>query len=130
MNDTTTARHFATQHEMLERTLEISKRLTDRGAAAEKAGQLHPDTVAEVVSAGLMTVGVPHRFGGAELDYEVIPQISRYLGSGCLASAWTIGILLQHNMQMGLFPQRAQEEFWAGGPSCFAPGFIIPGIGL
>lgn len=127
MNDTTAVRHFSTQHEILERTLEISKRLTARGAEAEKAGQLHPDTVQEVVSAGLMTVGVPQRFGGVEVDYEVIPQISRYLGRGCLASAWTVGILLQHNMQMGLFPQRAQEEFWADGPSCFAPGFIIPG---
>jgi len=127
MNDTTAARHFTAGNEILERTREIARGLTARGAAAEKAGRLPEDTIAEVVQAGLMTVGVPRRFGGLELDYEAIPQISRLLGQGCLASSWTIGILLQHNMQMGLFPERAQDEFWRDGPSCFAPGFIIPG---
>jgi 3-hydroxy-9,10-secoandrosta-1,3,5(10)-triene-9,17-dione monooxygenase len=127
MNDTTAARHFANGHQVLERTLEISRGLTARGAAAEKAGRLPEETIREIVDAGIMTVCVPSRFGGLELDYEAIPQISRLLGRGCLASAWTIGILLQHNMQMGLFSERAQEDFWSKGPSSFAPGFIIPG---
>lgn len=127
MNDFTASRHLATQQDILERTGELGRSFTARGAAAEKAGRLPDVTIREVVDAGIMTVGVPSRFGGLELDYEVIPQISRLLGRGCLASAWTIGILLQHNMQMGLFSQRAQEEFWRDGPTCFAPGFIIPG---
>ncbi len=117
----------AQAHEVLERTRQIAQGLTARGAAVEQAGQLDARTIAEVVEAGIMTLGVPKRYGGLEVDYETIPMVSRLLGQGCLATAWTIGILLQHNLQMGLFPQEAQDEFWVEGPSCFAPGFIVPG---
>lgn len=112
---------------LLDRTRAIARGLTARGEGVEKAGQLDPCTVDDIVQAGLMTLGVPHRYGGLEVDYETIPLVSRLLGQGCLTTAWTIGILLQHNMQMGLFSREAQDEFWANGPSCFAPGFIIPG---
>lgn len=125
MNAFTESRHL--QQDLFERTRAIADRLGARGAANEAAGRLADATIAEVLEAGIMKVGVPRRFGGLEVDYEVIPEISRLLGQGCLATSWTIGILLQHNMQMGLFPARAQEEFWAAGASCFAPGFIIPG---
>lgn len=112
---------------VLARTREIAHGLTPRGASVERAGQLDPRTIDEVIEAGIMTLGVPKRYGGLEVDFEAIPQVSRLLGQGCLATAWTIGILLQHNMQMGLFPQQAQDEFWGKGPTCFAPGFIVPG---
>jgi 3-hydroxy-9,10-secoandrosta-1,3,5(10)-triene-9,17-dione monooxygenase len=110
-----------------ERTLELCAQLGARGFDNEKQGQLDAQTVAQVLDAGIMKMGVPQRYGGVEVDYEMFPEISLMLGRACLATSWTIGILLQHNMQMGLFPEEAQDEFWARGPSTFAPGFIIPG---
>ena len=113
--------------EIIARAADIATRLTARGASAEKAGRLPQETIDEVVAAGIMRLSVPERFGGLELPYPVVPQVSRMLGRGCLATSWTIGILVGHNFQMGFWPAKAQDEFWAKGPSAFAPGFIVPG---
>ena len=109
------------------RTRALRDQLGPRGFDNEARGQIDPATVEQVLDAGIMRMGVPHRYGGLEVDYELFPEVSQTLGQACLATAWTIGILLQHNMQMGLFPEEAQDEFWANGPNTFAPGFIIPG---
>jgi len=105
----------------------IAGRLTARGAAAERAGRLPDATIEEVVAAGLMRAAVPKRFGGTEVDYRYIPGIQRALGRGCLATAWTIGIQIQHNYQLGFYGEEVQEEVWANGPDTFLPGYIIPG---
>jgi 3-hydroxy-9,10-secoandrosta-1,3,5(10)-triene-9,17-dione monooxygenase len=105
----------------------LSTQMGGRGFDNEKQGQIDAETVVQVLDAGIMKMGVPRRYGGLEVDYEMFPEISLILGRACLATSWTIGILLQHNMQMGLFPEEAQDEFWAKGPNTFAPGFIIPG---
>ena len=115
------------QESVLTRTADLCASLGKRGFENEKQGQIDAETVAQVLDAGIMKMGVPHRYGGLEVDYEMFPEVSLMLGRACLATSWTIGILLQHNMQMGLFPQEAQDEFWANGPNSFAPGFIIPG---
>ncbi len=112
--------------EIIARAADIAGRLTARGAAAEKAGRLPQETIDEVVAAGIMRLAVPSRYGGLELPFPVIPQVSRMLGRGCLATSWTMGILLQHNFQLGYWPLDAQDEFWAKGPSQFAPGYIVP----
>lgn len=112
---------------LVERAAQIASRLTARGSAAEAAGRLPEETIAEVIDAGLMRAAVPKRFGGLEVDYRHIPQIQRALGRGCLATAWTIGILIQHNFQVGLYSEELQEEIWADGPDTFVPGYIVPG---
>lgn len=112
---------------LIARAAEIGSRLTARGAEAEQAGRLPAETIEEVLKAGIMRLGVPRRYGGLELPYPVVPQISRMLGRGCLATSWVVGILVGHNFQMGFWPREAQDEFWAKGPSVFAPGFIVPG---
>ncbi|MDI9330340.1 MAG: hypothetical protein QM527_03290 [Alphaproteobacteria bacterium] len=115
------------QDAVLTRTADLCTRLGERGFENEKQGQIDADTVTQVLDAGIMKMGVPRRYGGLEVNYEMFPEVSLMLGRACLATSWTIGILLQHNMQMGLFPEEAQDEFWAHGPNTFAPGFIIPG---
>ena len=112
---------------IIARAADIATRLTARGAAAEQEGRLPQETIDEIVAAGIMRLSVPVRYGGLELPYPVVPQVSRMLGRGCLATSWTIGILVGHNFQMGFWPEQAQDEFWAKGPSAFAPGFIVPG---
>ena len=112
---------------LVERATTIATRLTGRGAAAEAAGRLPQETIHEVVEAGLMRSAVPKRFGGLEVDYRFVPGIQRALGRGCLATAWTIGIQIQHNYQLGFYSKELQEEVWANGPDSFLPGYIIPG---
>ena len=112
---------------LVARAEQIATRLTARGAAAEAAGRLPDETIAEVIDAGLMRAAVPKRFGGLEVEFRHIPQIQRALGRGCLATAWTIGILIQHNFQVGLYSEELQQEIWADGPDTFVPGYIVPG---
>jgi 3-hydroxy-9,10-secoandrosta-1,3,5(10)-triene-9,17-dione monooxygenase len=112
---------------LIARAADIATRLTARGTDAESAGRLPQETIDEVVAAGIMRLSVPARYGGLDLPYPVVPQVSRMLGRGCLATSWVIGILVGHNFQMGFWPKEAQDDFWSTGPSKFAPGFIVPG---
>lgn len=112
---------------LVARATRIATRLTARGAAAEAAGRLPEETIAEVIDAGLMRAAVPRRFGGLEVEFRHIAGIQRALGHGCLATAWTIGILIQHNFQIGLYSEQLQQEIWANGPDTFVPGYIVPG---
>ena len=112
--------------EIIARAADIATRLTARGAAAEAAGRLPQETIDEVVAADIMRLAVPERYDGLEVPFPVIPQVSRMLGRGCLATAWTVGILMQHNFQLGFWPLAAQDEFWADSASVFAPGYIVP----
>lgn len=112
---------------LVDRAEQMTARLLERGAAAETAGRLSEQTISEVVDAGLMRATVPRRFGGLEVDYRHVPAIQRALGHGCLATAWTIGINIQHNFQLGFYPFEAQQEVWDRGPDTFAPGYIVPG---
>lgn len=113
--------------EIKEAVSKLASELPNRAEENERQGCLDDQTIGAILDAGVMRLGVPKRYGGLEVNFEEIPTISRLLGRGCLATSWTIGILLQHNMQMGLYPEQAQDEFWADGPNTFAPGFIIPG---
>lgn len=112
---------------IVERATAIAGRLVDRGAQAEALGRIPEETIREVIDAGLMRCTVPRRFGGLEIDFRHVPQIQRALGRGCLATSWTIGILIQHNYQLGFYSREVQEEVWANGPDTFIPGYIVPG---
>jgi hypothetical protein len=56
--------------------------LRDRAPAAEPAGRLHQGTIDGLRAVDAFRAVVPKRYGGLELPYPDIPQISRILGRG------------------------------------------------
>lgn len=112
---------------LLTRLEEMVPQLRARGRAAEKAGRIPDETIAELAGAGAFHAAVPASFGGLELDFPVIPQIFRVLGRGCVATSWTMGFLIYHNFQFAHFPEKTQREVFGGRGYTMAPGVIVPG---
>ena len=56
---------------LIERAKNMAPRLAERARAAEDAGLVHKETIAEMQEAGFFKVLQPKRWGGYELDPRV-----------------------------------------------------------
>ena len=98
----------------------------DHAAEGERLRQLPEASLQAAKDAGLFSLLTPARFGGAQVDFDVVPQVVRTLAQGDLASAWVTAFLIHHNWQFALFDLETQEELWhdhdyALGPATLAP---------
>ena len=100
--------------------------LRARAREAEELRSLPDATIQDAAEAGLFQAFVPKRYGGYEVDFRYGPHITRELAHGCLSSAWVISFFIQHNWQLGLFPEAVQQRLWADKPYVLAPAHIIP----
>ncbi len=112
---------------LVERARALVPALRERARAAEELRQLPDATIQDAADAGFFQAYVPKRYGGHEIDFRYGPQITRELARGCLSSAWVISFLNQHNWQLALFPDSAQQHVWAKRPYMLAPTNIVPG---
>ncbi len=113
--------------ELIARLEALVPALRQRGRAADEAGRIPAQTIADLESCGAFRAVVPARFGGAEVDFRHVPQIFRVLGRGCTSTAWTMGFLVYHNFQFAHFPEQAQQEVWGSGRGyTMAPGQVMP----
>jgi 3-hydroxy-9,10-secoandrosta-1,3,5(10)-triene-9,17-dione monooxygenase len=97
--------------------------LKERAARAEQLRQVPPETVNDLVASGLIRIGNPQRYGGHGLDLDLAHEVAWELARGCGSTGWCYSLWTVHNWWLGHFPERVQEEFFAGGPdSLFSSG--------
>ena len=70
----------------------------------------------DFIDAGIMRVGVPQRYGGVPVEYDVMFEAGMELGRACGASAWCYSLWVVHSWLVGHFPAEAQEEYFSTGP--------------
>ncbi len=97
---------------MLARARDLAPRLRARSAAAEKARQCPPETIADVRAAGISRIVQPRRYGGYGMDWDVLCEVAMELGAGCGAQGWTATVLSDHPCLAGMFNQQAQDDIW------------------
>lgn len=100
--------------------------LEERAARTEQLRQIPAETVKDLVSSGLIRIGNPPRYGGHGADYDLAHDVSWELGRGCGSTAWCYSLWATHNWWIGHFPERAQDEFFAGGPDTLASSGLNP----
>jgi alkylation response protein AidB-like acyl-CoA dehydrogenase len=115
-----------TRDEMLRRASELVPVLKERAAQAEQLRRIPAETVAEIVSAGLLRVGNPDRFGGVGLEPDASFEVAAELGRGCGSTAWCYSIWTIHNWAIGHWPEQAQEEYFADSPDTFSSTSFNP----
>ncbi len=101
---------------LLSRAAELVPVLRERAAGAEQLRRIPDETLRDFHVAGLFRALKPKRFGGFELHPRVFFDICAQVAQGCASSAWVLGNLAYHHHFMALWPERAQEEVWAGNP--------------
>lgn len=104
----------------------VGAAFADHARASEAQRVVAPDAWNAVVEAGFFSTLVPQRFGGQELDFDIIPHMVREMAKGDVSSAWVAAFLNHHNWQFALFDLETQAELWgernyALGPATLAP---------
>ena len=99
--------------EVLDRARQLVPRLRERTKRAEKARQLLPETIDDLLSAGILRIMQPRRWGGMEFDLVAYFDFPYELARGCASTSWTVVNLLIHNWMLALYDERAQEDIWA-----------------
>jgi 3-hydroxy-9,10-secoandrosta-1,3,5(10)-triene-9,17-dione monooxygenase len=95
----------------------LAPKFAERAERTEKERRLTEETVGDLVESGLVRALQPKEFGGSELDFEVVLNVSLEIGRACASSAWVGSFFMNHAWVVGLFPHAAQEEVWNKNPN-------------
>jgi len=104
----------------------LAPRLAERAAAAEAAGMVPRESIADMQAAGLFRVLQPRRWGGLELDPRVFCDVQMALAEGCMSTAWIYGVIGVHNWQLPLFPEQAQKDVWGSSSATLIGSTYMP----
>jgi len=102
--------------ELLRRAESLVAVLRSRSEAAEAARSCPPETIDDFQRAGLLQICQPARYGGLELGWDVLCEVSQTLARGCGAQAWVHNILTDHCQLVATFPLQAQDDVWRDAP--------------
>jgi alkylation response protein AidB-like acyl-CoA dehydrogenase len=102
--------------EVLARAAALTPVLRKRMAATNKARSVPPETIRDMIDAGLFKLLQPKRFGGVEQDLETFARTVIQLARGCGSAGWVFSVLSIHQWMVGLYPEQAQKDVWGGNP--------------
>jgi 3-hydroxy-9,10-secoandrosta-1,3,5(10)-triene-9,17-dione monooxygenase len=107
------ARGFVPRIRELARQMEIDRRLDDA-------------LVEEMDAAGLFSVVVPKRWGGAGLGPHELNKVVETVAHGDVSTSWVTGFYNLHNWLLCRYPLEVQEKLFADGPSVRAAAILSP----
>jgi alkylation response protein AidB-like acyl-CoA dehydrogenase len=107
------ARGFVPRIRQLARQMEVARRLDD-------------DLVEDMDSAGLFSVVVPKRWGGAGLGPHELNKVVETVAHGDVSTAWVTGFYNIHNWLLCRYPLEVQEKLFANRPSVRAAAILSP----
>ncbi|PKB71352.1 MAG: hypothetical protein BZY87_05720 [SAR202 cluster bacterium Io17-Chloro-G6] len=114
------------REELVSRAAELVPALRERAGLTEKLRQIPQETLDDYHASGILRAAQPARFGGYDIDYPAVLDIAAELGRGCGSSAWCYGIWAAHNWLAGMFPEKAQEEYWSESSDVLSSTSIDP----
>ncbi len=115
--------------EAMRRAREIVPVLRERAQAAEDARGLTRDTEQLLHETGLFRFHQPKAFGGMELDFVAIVDISAEIARGCPSTAWNVGNLACHHWILGYYHPDTQREVWDANPDALIASSIALAAG-
>lgn len=95
-----------------ERAVSLVPALADRAERCEADGRCPEETLNELYEAELMQIMQPGRYGGSELNIDIVSDVAMVLASGCASTAWVWLNLATHSWNIGQFAQEAQDDVW------------------
>lgn len=112
--------------ELVRRAELLAPVLRSRAQAAEDARSCPAETIADFVRDGLLRICQPARYGGYELGWDVLCEVSQTLARGCGAQAWVQNIFSDHCQKVATFPLPAQDEIWGADPDARIAASLDP----
>ncbi len=109
-----------TETELISRARALGPSLAERRAKAHDLRRLPDETVADLVSAGLLKACQPARGGGYELPFGAQTSAGAEIGKHCGSSAWIVSVCGTHHWMLGKFAPEAQDDVWGENPDAIS----------
>ena len=109
-----------------ERVTALQPLIAEYAAESERLRYPHPKVWDALRASGFFYHFVPKRYGGCEFGAEEFFLTSRAIAEACASTAWACTFLVEHNWVASLFPQKAQDEFFANGRYFMGPLVSTP----
>jgi 3-hydroxy-9,10-secoandrosta-1,3,5(10)-triene-9,17-dione monooxygenase len=101
-----------TRESLLARAEALAPVLQQRAPAAERLRRCPDETVQDFVANDLLRICQPRRYGGFDLGYDVLCEVSQALAWGCGSQAWVHMVLADNPLKLSAFPLEAQDDVW------------------
>lgn len=103
-----------TPADMIARARELAPRLRERADQAMAERRVPADTIADYHQSGLIRIAQPRRYGGFEMGWDVLCEITQILAAADGSQAWIQRIMADHAQMVATFPAQAQDDVWGG----------------
>ena len=113
----------------MRRARQIVPILRERAQRAEDARMLIRENEQLLHETGLFRIHQPKIFGGMELDFVAVVDISAELGRGCPSTAWNSGNLASHHWLLGYYSPETQHEVWDANPDALIASSVALAAG-
>ncbi|WP_069764409.1 hydrolase [Streptomyces sp. LUP47B] len=98
-----------------------------RAEAAERARDVDPAVLKEIVRAGFARHFAPAAVGGTAGSFTELVEAVEEIAGECPASAWCASLIASIARMAGAFlPEQGQAEIWAAGPDAVLVGSVTP----
>ena len=104
----------------------MKPRLKERAAAAEDDRKIPQETIDEFREAGFLKILQPKKYGGYELEPQVLMDVIYEVASACGSSGWTLAVLGLHQWEVQLLPDEAMEAIWGENPDVLLSSAYAP----
>jgi alkylation response protein AidB-like acyl-CoA dehydrogenase len=101
-----------TRQELLARAEALVPVLAARSGEAERLRRCPDETIADYVDNGLLKICQPRKFGGWELGYDVLCEVTQTLARGCGSQAWVHMVLADNPLKLAAWSLEAQDDVW------------------
>ena len=104
------ARTFATQAQAVQCAQDLAVGFRARVAQAEAERRLPAESVAELLASGLCLLLVPRRFGGSELNYDTVLDVTSIIAAACPSTGWVYCLWTAHMWLIAEMPEHLQAQ--------------------
>jgi len=109
-------KNIPTREELLQRARGMVPTLIKRAPKCEEMRRLPDETLEDFKKAGFFKIGLPKKYGGYEMDYDVLCEVIMEVAHGCGSSAWNLAVFGEHNYTLTNSTAEVLDELWADDP--------------
>ncbi|HEX4111820.1 MAG TPA: hypothetical protein VH020_04735 [Stellaceae bacterium] len=118
--------HRLDRNEILKRASGLISRLRERAAHCEKLRRVPDETIADLIDSKLLRICQPARFGGSELGWDALCEMSIEMARGDGSQAWVANVYGEHPYLVAMFEDQAQHGVWDDNPDALIAASLLP----
>lgn len=118
---------LSSRQQALAKAREIAPAIVERAAKTDTDRIVPAETITEIMDAGLFGLITPKLFGGSEIGFSSVVEVTAEFAAACGSTGWVFGVLAGHSWILNLFPEQAQRDVFANARALTATVFRLGG---